>query len=239
MQAKPVIEDFSIEQVVPFFQPIFNLTSHKAWRYECLARLLTQDDIIYLPSEFLYIISRAQANAQLTQRILELSSAYCQPRNMNWSINMFQTDLRDTRLITWMQSLFADLDSKLVGVELSYDTVKDHPHLLQNFIQKLPNIHVTIDDVYAYNDSLENVINTGVDAIKIRGDVITRYARTGENKHIIEKLVAHCEQHNCRLVAEHIEDDNTLDAVQDLGINYGQGYFLSVPQGRMASVKQV
>lgn len=239
MQARTVVEDFSIEQIVPFFQPIFDLSSHTVLRYECLARLLTEDDIIYLPSEFLYIISRAQANARLTQRILELSSAYCIPRNMHWSINMFQTDLRDASLMAWMQKLFAELDTDLVGVELSYDSVKQHPHLLHNLIAKLPFIHVTVDDVYTFDEYFKNIVASGVHAVKLRGDVVTRFARSNENRAMIEDIVAHCNTHECKLVAEHIEDESTLEAVQDLGIKYGQGYFLSLPEGRMTSLKQV
>jgi EAL domain-containing protein (putative c-di-GMP-specific phosphodiesterase class I) len=239
VQAKAVVEEFSIEQIVPYFQPIFDLRNHKVMRYECLSRLITKDDNIYLPSEFLYIISRSQSSAQLTQRMFEMSCAYCMAKDMRWSINMFPSDLRDAALVSWMQSLFGKLNSNLVGVELAYDSVKNHPHLLHNLIEKLPNVHVTIDDVHSFEDKLLEVIATGVHAIKIRGDMVTRFARTGENKTTIEHMVSHCNTTNCDLVAEHIEDDNTLDAVSSLGINYGQGYFLSQPQGRMTNLKQV
>lgn len=238
MQAKAVVEEFSIEQIVPYFQPIFDLQNHKAVRYECLSRLVTKDDNIYLPSEFLHIISQSQWSAQLTQRMVELSNAYCMPKGMRWSINMFPSDLRDVALVKWMQDLFNRLNSNLVGLELTYDSVKDHPHLLQNLIDKLPNVHVTIDDVHSFEEQLTNVIESGVHAIKIRGAMITRFARTGENKCALEKIVSLCKIRDCDLIAEHIEDDNTLDAVSNLGIHYGQGYFLSQPQGRMTSLKQ-
>lgn len=239
MQVKAVVDAFSIEQIVPYFQPIFELNSHKVMRYECLSRLITKDDIVHLPSEFLSIIGRSQSSAQLTQRILELSSAYCIAKSMRWSINMFPTDLRDADLVEWMQNLLKNLNSNLGGVEISYDSVKDYPHLLQDLIQKLPNVHVMIDDVHTFEDKLVKVIATGVHAIKIRGDMITQFARTGKSKSVIEDMIRHCHSTNCDLVAEHIEDDNTLDAVRNLGINYGQGYYLSEPKGRMTNLKQV
>ena len=239
MQLKAVDEAFSLEQIVPYFQPIFELKSHKVMRYECLSRLITKDDTIYLPSEFLSIIGRSQSSAQLTQRILELSSAYCIERGMRWSINMFPSDLRDANLMKWMQSLLGRLNSNLGGVELTYDSVKDHPHLLKNLIERLPNIHVTIDDVHSFDNKLTDVIATGVHAIKIRGVLVTQFARTGKNKAVIEAMIKHCENTKCDLVAEHIEDDNTLDAVRNLGVKYGQGYFLSQPQGLMTNLKQV
>jgi EAL domain-containing protein (putative c-di-GMP-specific phosphodiesterase class I) len=239
VQAKAVVEEFSIEQIVPFFQPIFDLHNHKVMRYECLARLITIDDIIHLPSEFLSIVSRAQSNALLTQRILELSSAYCVSKRMMWSINMFETDLRDASLMRWMQRLFSQLNTNLAGVELAYNSVKEHPHLLQNLIQKLPKVHITIDDVHEFDGALVNIIATGVDAIKIRGKTVTEFSRTGENKNAIEQIINHCKQTPCKVIAEHIEDDNTFDAIRTLGIQYGQGYYLSVPKGRMTNLKHL
>lgn len=238
MQTKPVVENFSIEQVVPYFQPIFDLQNQKVLRYECLSRLITKNDNVYLPSEFLYIVSGSQCSARLTQRMLEMSSAYCMPKKMRWSINMFPSDLRDVALVKWMQEIFGNIKSDLVGVELPYDSVKDHPHLLQNLIYKLPNVHITIDDVHCCEDRLIEVIATGIHAIKIRGALVTRFARTGENTAVVKNIVKHCEHLRCTLIAEHIEDDNTLDAVFDLGVKYGQGYFLSQPEGRMTNLKQ-
>jgi EAL domain-containing protein (putative c-di-GMP-specific phosphodiesterase class I) len=235
VQARTVVDRFSIEQIVPYFQPIYDLTNHKVIRYECLARLISKDDNIYLPSEFLYIVNREQTNAELTRRILELSSAYCLPRKMPWSINVFQTDLRDAGLVNWMQDLCAHATFNLIGVEIAYDSVKAHPHLVTNLIQKLPNLHITLDDVYEYDDVLASLIKGGVKAIKLRGELVTKYAKCGDGREAILAIKAFCDQTDCQLIAEHIEDDNTLDSITSIGIGYGQGYTLSQPQGRMAS----
>jgi len=44
MPIREISEDFSIEDIVPYFQPIVDLNSQGVWRYECLARLITQGD---------------------------------------------------------------------------------------------------------------------------------------------------------------------------------------------------
>lgn len=239
MQAKAVIETFSIEQVVPYFQPIFDLNNHKVVRYECLSRLLTADDIIHLPSEFLFILNRAQSTALLTQRIIELSSAYCKPRDMRWNVNMFKTDLKDAQLMAWIQSFVSQFKAKSMGVELNYDSVKEHPHLLHKLIEKMPNVHITIDDVYDNDDALLALLACGVHAIKLRGGLVTQFARSGSGEDLINSIMNCCNTASCDLIAEHIEDDSTLEAVRSLGIKFGQGFFLSKPQGRMATLKHI
>lgn len=231
MQAKPVLEEFSIEQIVPFFQPIYDLSSGSVLRYECLSRLVTQNDCVYLPSEFLYIVNRSQASALLTQRIFELSSAYCLPRRINWSINLFESDLNDATLVTWLATLFSNMEEHIAGIELSYEHVKSHPDLVHYIIRRLPFLHITIDDVFECEENLTALIESGVHAIKICGNTITRYAKTGEGKEVIQCIQKRCENHACKLIAEHIEDSQTLEAVKDLGIQYAQGFYLQQPHG--------
>ena len=239
MHAKPVVDDFSIEQIVPYFQPIFDLRQHKVVSYECLARLISSDENIYLPADFLTIVQRSQSNALLTQRIIELSSAYCVPRCMQCSVNLFPSDLRNAELIHWMQDLCADDYKGLVGVELNYESVKNHAHLLRNLLHKMPKLRITIDDVDCFEDELIELIESGIYAIKLSGNMITRFASTGEGKQTIEHIISSCKNFLCMLIAEHIENDNILDAVMDLGIEYGQGYSLSEPTGRMSNLKQI
>ena len=40
MPIREISEDFSIDDIVPYFQPIVDLQSQGIWRYECLARLI-------------------------------------------------------------------------------------------------------------------------------------------------------------------------------------------------------
>lgn len=239
MSTQSVIQDFSLEQIVPFFQPIFDLNTGRVVRYECLARLVTKDDNVYLPSEFLHIITRSQSNALLTQRIFELSRAYCGPLNMCWSINMFQTDLRDQQLMAWIQDLFGHERKHAMGVELGFDSVKEHPHLLKSLMHKLPNLHVTVDDVNDCDPALFTIVETGIHAIKLRGEIVTNYTKTGQRKGTIEAIQACCHNAHCELIAEHVEDNNTLKAITTLGIKYGQGFYLSQPEAQICNLKQV
>lgn len=239
VKPKLVVNSFSIEQIVPYFQPIYDLRNQKVVRYECLARLISQDDNIYLPSEFLYIVDKEQTNAELSQRILQLSSAYCLSKNMPWSINMFQSDLRNEGLVNWIKDLCEKTTPDLIGIEIAYSSIKSHPHLVTQLIDRIPHLHVTLDNIDKFDNGLESLVKEGVKAIKLKSELIKYFL---ENEGGVKALMAMqllCKQNNCQLIAEHIEDDTTLDTVQGLDILYGQGYYLSQPQGRMSSLKHV
>lgn len=239
MQLKAIAAPFCIEQIVPYFQPIFDLDTHTAIRYECLARQVNEFEQINYPSEFLYVIERNQISAQLTKRMLELSMAYCLPREMRFSVNLFVSDLSDACLIHNLQELFAEHPAKALGIELSYHNVKHQPQVLRQFIKQLPNLHVTIDDVYDDENELKSIIGAGVDAIKLRGTMTTDLLKTNSKQQTLSNVVDICSKADCKLIAEHIEDERCLQLVKETGIKYGQGFHLSMPAERSANLKQV
>lgn len=52
MPIREISEAFTIDDIVPYFQPIVDLHSQGVWRYECLARLITQGDKTFCPANF-------------------------------------------------------------------------------------------------------------------------------------------------------------------------------------------
>lgn len=236
MQSQLVHTNIALDHIIPFYQPIYALKERTVVRYECLARLLNAQQKVILPNEFLYIVEGNENRADMTSRILELSQAYCRPRKMSWSINLFESDLNDKSLLRSIKSFCADSPKGLCGVELHYDNVaQDLPHL-RSLIQSMPNLHITIDEIEECTDTLKAVIATGVHAIKIKGALIRRFARSENGQKIIADFLDYCVHHKCKLIAEHIEEAETLEAVQQLGIKYGQGFYLSCPVPQVVAV---
>jgi EAL domain-containing protein (putative c-di-GMP-specific phosphodiesterase class I) len=227
----------ALEHIIPFYQPIFTLKARTVLRYECLARLLNEEQHVILPNEFLYIIESNANRADMTSRILELSQAYCRPRQMSWSINLFESDLQDKRLLNDLKGFCSDSPKGLCGIELHYANVEQDLPMLANLIKNIPNLHVTIDEIEECTDTLKAVIASGVHAIKIKGALIRRFARSQNGQDIIADFMNYCAEHQCKLIAEHIENAETLEAVQGLGIEYGQGFYLSFPAPQVVAVQ--
>jgi len=235
LQTRAVLEDFSIEHIVPYFQPIYELETNCVFRYECLSRLVTAKEQMYLPSEFLYIVGPAQTNARVTQRIFELSSAFCLPKKMNWSINLFQSDLENTRLLSWLEKLTLHTSKHLAGIEVSYDNVKDQAELLSEIVKRLPKLHITVDNVYECNENIYALIDAGIQAIKLRGELLEELNEINDKTDTLQALISCCKKHTCAVIAEHIENEDSLNAVKKAGIKYAQGFYLQPPFSSNAS----
>jgi EAL domain-containing protein (putative c-di-GMP-specific phosphodiesterase class I) len=218
--------EFKMERVVPYFQPIMNLQNNRVWRYECLARLLGDKEHIFLPSEFLTIVEQKNWNAELTHHIYEQSRRYCMHRNMPWSINLSDSDLSNEALVAWLIHLHQDATTTLFGIEISHSTLQQYFPVIIHLRDKCPNLAITIDDVSASSDILNEALKLNIQAVKLCG-AVTNASNIDKTK--LAELVELCQANATKLVAEHIEDKDTLSLVTSLGIHYGQGFYLSSP----------
>jgi EAL domain-containing protein (putative c-di-GMP-specific phosphodiesterase class I) len=224
---QPRVEaEFKMERVVPYFQPIMNLQSNRVWRYECLARLLGDKEHIFLPSEFLNIVEEKNWNAELTHHIYEQSRRYCLHRDMPWSINLSEADLCNEALVAWLVYSQKASATTLFGIEISHTALQKYYPVIVHLHEQCPNLAIIVDDVSAASDSLKQALKMNIQAVKLSGDLIND---ADIDTDTLNKLVNLCQGDNTKLVAEHIEDQTTLDLVTSLGIQYGQGFYLSSP----------
>jgi len=217
---------FKMERVVPYFQPIMNLQNNRVWRYECLARLLGDNEHIFLPSEFLTIVEQKNWNSELTHHMYEQSRRYCVHRNMPWSINLSEKDLGDESLVTWLIRSHENTTTSLFGIEISHSTLQKHFAVIAHLNENCPNLTIIIDDVSTSCAILTQALKLKIQAIKLSGKMINS---PDIDKRALADLVELCKIHNTKLVAEHIEDKTTLELATSMGINYGQGFYLSLP----------
>jgi EAL domain-containing protein (putative c-di-GMP-specific phosphodiesterase class I) len=225
--SNPRVEtQFKMERVVPYFQPIINLHNNRVWRYECLARLLGDNEHIFLPSEFLTIVEQKNWNTELTHHIYEQSRRYCVRRNIPWSINLSENDLNDESLVTWLIRSHENTTTTLFGIEISHTALQNHFAVIAHLNESCPNLTIIIDDVSTSSAILTQALQLKIQAVKLSGKMIN--SPNIDKKALIE-LVELCKIDNTKLVAEHIEDKSTLELVTSMGIDFGQGFYLSSP----------
>lgn len=218
--------EFKMERVVPYFQPIMNLQNNRVWRYECLARLLGEKEHIFLPSEFLNIVEEKNQNAELTHHIYEQSRRYCLHREMPWSINLSEADLTNEALVAWLVCSQKASSTTLFGIEISHSALQKYYPVIVHLHQQCPNLTIIVDDVSCASESLKQALKLNIQAVKLCGELINE---SDIDKDTLNMLVDLCETGDTKLVAEHIEDQSTLELVSSLGIHYGQGFYLSSP----------
>ena len=69
-----------------------------------------------------------------------------------------------------------------------------------------------------------------VDALKIDGSFVRRMVDDPVNRELIRAIQQVGKVLSIRTIAESVENEETLDAVREIGVDYAQGYWLDRPR---------
>ncbi|MDN4501887.1 EAL domain-containing protein [Alteromonadaceae bacterium BrNp21-10] len=235
MQINEVVDGFDIDNIVPYFQPIVDLSTQSVISYECLARLVTSAEHMFLPSEFLNLVEKEHCFGQLAQRIFHLSAQYFHSINVGWSINISEQDIADVEFAEFLiDHLSGYPNPQRVTLEVMATAVTQDCQKFESFIAlcKRLGICVYLDRFAGTSNNLSKVLQLPIDGIKLDGTLVKRLADSQDARDVVENIVTLAGQNNIAVIAEHIEDKATLEAVQALNVNYGQGFYFSYPQAQ-------
>lgn len=108
--------------------------------------------------------------------------------------------------------------------------VEDHP-TLKKLLQTIrgAGVRLAIDDTGAGFASLENIVNLAPDLIKLDRQFTRHIDLDPVRRALAQALVSFAADTGAQVIAEGIENEDELKTVRDLGIAYGQGYFIARP----------
>ncbi len=200
--------------------------------YEALLRI---DDGKTRTSEFIDAVTHYRQDVALDQRLLGhiLDVLQVHPTLTiahNWSPRSL--DPGQGLVWTLLEELHRrQIDPSRLVIEVTEHTAIEHTKRFQVAVRSLrkEGVKIALDDLGAGWTSFKFLHETPVDIIKLDGEW-TQQTRTNP---IAEELVAstvRCAEHTgAEVVAEWIETEDQRQALQELGVTWGQGYLLGAP----------
>jgi EAL domain-containing protein (putative c-di-GMP-specific phosphodiesterase class I) len=122
------------------------------------------------------------------------------------------------------------LDDRVTFEMLESEAIIDYDSI-ERFITKVKRkgAKIAIDDFGSGYSNFAHILNLDVDYIKIDGSLIKNIDKDKNSFKIVKLLVQFAKESNIKTVAEFIENEKILNIVKDLGVDYGQGYYLGKP----------
>ena len=236
MQTKTAIDNVDVQMIVPYFQPIMDLDENVVWCYESLARLVTSDEQMFLPSEFLSLVEKQQCYGELTRTIFSHSIEYFRHKNAHWSMNIAEQDIVDQDMPHFFNEVLSDYpNASRVTFELPANVVFEQAAAFNRFvlIAKELGAKVMVDHVGMPSGNITNMLSQPIDGIKISGALIAQLEENQSVYDFVYSLQQQATERGLTVVAAHIEDAAILEQVKALGIKYGQGFYFSQPSARV------
>jgi diguanylate cyclase (GGDEF)-like protein len=237
-----VKEALDEERVVCFYQPIINLKTKQIVKYEALVRILSRDgNNIIPPAKFLDTISNTNVYNDMTRRVLQTVIEAINKFKVPISINLNLSDILDNVIY---EMLINELQKNKNIVEfltlelLEYEQI--NTVILKDRLTKIKElgIKIALDDFGTGYSNFSIFKNFPIDILKIDGSLIKDLDSSEMSSHLVHSIVHFSLQVGIEVVAEFIHSQTILDAVEKLGVDYGQGFYLGRPRANIEPLKK-
>ncbi len=228
---KQALDNFKI---VSHFQPIVNNKTKNIEKYESLVRLVDSNGNILSPFSFLDIAKKAKYYSQITLMILENSFNALDNTEMDISINISVLDIekRLTReKIFELLKANSDKLHRVIFELLEDESAKDFT-LIKSFINdvKSMGVRIAIDDFGAGYSNFERLLDYQPDILKIDGSLIKDILSNKFSLNVVETIVSFAKKQDILTIAEYVESENIFNILNEIGVDYSQGYYFGKPQ---------
>ena len=220
------------DRIVPFFQPIYNVRTQKIEKYEALVRIIQEDGTVLTPFHFLNIAIKSKLYPNITKIMIKKSFAFFIDKDYAFSINLSIEDIinKDTHSFI-LAELRKFPEPKRVVFEILEDDKIDNYKELQKFIKTIKKFgcKFAIDDFGSGYSNFAHVLELNVDYLKIDASLV-KFITTNNNSRVITKTIINfASTLGLKTIAEFVEDRDSLEMLEKMGIDYIQGYYIGKP----------
>ncbi|HET6611653.1 MAG TPA: EAL domain-containing response regulator [Kofleriaceae bacterium] len=230
-------------ELYPLYQPIVHLDSAEIFGYESLIRG-PRGTTLEAPAALFSVADEVDLTFELDRACFHscLASADELEPVHRLFVNLLPMSFYDTKFI---QSELARLIENAsitpanvvfeITEKLAIENFRSFKHALGHLTGA--GFGVAIDDVGTRHSNLEAVMALRPHFIKI-SDVLTRgVSRSTVKREMLRSLGRIAEAIDAVVVAEGLENPDDLAVVRDLGVHYGQGFFLARPAPPFISLR--
>ncbi len=223
-----------------YTQPIIPLKfgNHKI-HHEVLIRLLDDSGKVVLPEKFLEIANLYSMMPRIDLWVIENLFQYLNDSNFStwdnicFSINISGASLNDNRFLDYLSNKLqqSSIPSHIFCFEITETIAINNLSQVSKFINSLQSLGCSfaLDDFGKGMSSLTYLKNLPVDYLKIDGSFIKEIHTETVTKAMVQAINYLAEALGIKTIAEFAENQDIVDILKELQVDYAQGYHYGKP----------
>ncbi len=218
-------------------QPILNLRTGRIDRYEVLLRMTGQDGSLVMPGDFLPAAERSGLIGQIDQWVIVeacrmLGQLQHAGHDTHIEVNLSGPSMGDPTILALITRELAALPRRggltIEVTETAAITDIDRARFFAEHLEGL-GCEFALDDFGAGYGSFYYLKHLPFDYLKIDGTFIRDLVTDRADQVLVSSLVQIARELGKLTVAEFVEDQATLNMLEELGVDYAQGYHIGRP----------
>lgn len=226
-------------RVEVFFQPIYSCTEKRFTSAEALVRIRNKDGSYIPPGIFIPVAEQTGKIIYLGRIIFEQVCEFITKNDLRkYGIHYIEINLSTVQCSH--DYLAADfirimnnykIDPSMINLEITETASLSEKRKLLNNMKLLMEYgaHFSLDDFGTGQSNLNYIIDMPVNIVKFDRELSNAYFNSGKAKYVMDAAIQMIHGMKLEIVSEGIETAEQYKIMEELGINYIQGYYFSKP----------
>lgn len=228
---------FAKDKIIPFYQGIRNNKNGLIEKYECLVRIKDENNKVISPFLFLDLAQSYGLITRITRIIIEKSFKYFTQNDFDFSINLTEDDLKEQYIIDYLIKMSNKYKINLnrVTFEILENINLENSSLIFSQIVELKKIgcKIAFDDFGCEKSNFSRLLDLNIDFVKI-DSIFIKNINTDIKSYKLTKAITNlAKDFDCKIIAEGVENEEIQKIIEELEIDYTQGYYFSIPKEKI------
>jgi diguanylate cyclase (GGDEF)-like protein len=225
-------------EMIVHFQPQVDLGTGATPRVEALVRWEHPERGLLQPDDFIPIARQSALIRPITRFVLDAALRQCREWqdagiDVAVAVNLAGRDLADSRLEEDVSDALRrwKLEPQLLELEIPESAVMNDPEQVQKMLARLSRrgVRIAVDDFGSGYASFNHLKQLPVDVLKIDKSFVQNLGTNDEDDAIVRSAIDLAHNLNVLVVAEGVENGESLGRLAALGCDLAQGFSLSHP----------
>lgn len=226
------------DQFLFHFQPIMHIRDKTIDHYEVLLRMIDDDGTVLAPHLFIPAAEQTGLIHAIDHMVLRKSiahSAQIQHRGqrVRFSINLSAHAFHDPELLSILNEAFShyDADPSNFMFEITETAALEDLPAAKELMQTIKKLgcSFTLDDFGVGFSSFYYIRQLPIDVVKIDGSFIRNLADSPDDQILVKALCDVARGFGKKTTAEFVETAATLSVLENMQIDYAQGFLIGIP----------
>ena len=226
--------------IVPWGQPIVDLTSGQVIAVELLARWPQVNRNPLEPAAFIPIAEELGLIEEITLLMIQYAAQYSSlwqdipaMAGIYITVNIAPKDLTQGRLLDEIINLSRQgkINPATLTVEITEQEIIETEALARTYIEQLHQlgVRVAIDDFGTGYSSFHSIVELPIDILKLDRSLVCSIADDARMQAAVSAILRMAAQLNILTVGEGVEFEKDANILQQLGLNFAQGFLYAKP----------
>ncbi len=227
------------QQLVLHYQPKLALDNKTVTGFEALVRWQHPELGFLYPDAFIPVAEQGEAIHRLTQFVLDQALAQqqqwkAQGYRFSVAINLSARSLVDDRAIGLIRDLLDKYDTQPneLELEITETALMQDPDFAAQLLHRIARlgVRISIDDFGTGYSSLGYLRHLPISSLKIDRLFVKEMLQNEQDAIIVRSTIGLAHNLSMQVIAEGVEDAHICQALEEMGCDAAQGYYLSKPR---------